>query len=135
MEMQPGVYGIKRHLPGQFISIETLPQPSLEEVSASLVEDDENRENTNGGEGDERGEDTGTRARSSSGSAGGAGVGAGVGRVRAGSGSSGGIGHSVPGRTLEFACGNLFDVTDIVQVREVEDRRNSVIIVKFGVMG
>ena len=82
MDLQPGVYRIKRRVTGQFMSIETVarpPEPSLEE----------------GYEGGALG---------------------GLAAVGGGRGSEKDLCRGAAGRTLEFACGNLFDVTDIAQV-------------------
>lgn len=93
MELQPGAYGIKRHIPGQFMAIETLEQqPSPEDAVA-----DGEEEREGGGSGDGAGASGGSSGRGSGGSAGKK------------------IQHT-PGRTLEFECGNLFDVKDIGQV-------------------
>ncbi|CAN0171551.1 unnamed protein product [Ectocarpus sp. 6 AP-2014] len=82
MELQPGAYAIKEHIPGQFISIETLAQDQdheqqqQQQQQPSLAEGGGWRE---GGAGWEH------------------------------------LCRGPPGRTLEFACGNLFDVTDLAQ--------------------
>lgn len=75
MELQPGVYRIKRHVKGEFISIETISRPE----PSSDIEDN---------------------AKESSGPM--------TGCTE--------LCRGAAGRTLEFACGNLFDVTDIAQV-------------------
>lgn len=86
MELQPGVYRIKRHVKGEFISIETLSRPE----PSSDTEDNEKESS---------GPVTGCTE----------------------------LCRGAAGRTLEFACGNLFDVTDIAQVS-----RNVSVFVNIG---
>lgn len=94
MDLQPGVYGIKRHVPGQFMSIESLPQQQPEQPSL--------------GEGAEDGGVAGGEAE--------------AGRVggRVGAAAAASICRGAAGRTLEFACGNLFDVPNLAKVTGVE---------------
>lgn len=103
-EMQPSLFGIKRHVPGRFIAIETLEQDASPDAKVGSVEGD-NELGSRDGSCRSRSEGSGAaeeRGRSS-------------GRVGGGSGS-GKLRRHPPGRTLEFACGNLFDVEDISQV-------------------
>lgn len=111
MELQPGAYSIKRHIPGQFMAIETLEEQSGPEEGADA------RDPESGGEAD----DGSDRSRNGTGESGdGVDASSGV----AGEGSDHGSGQARRhrgGRTLEFACGNLFDVQDIGQVRQARE--------------
>eukprot|EP00903_Cladosiphon_okamuranus_P012104 g11358.t1 len=84
MELQPGAYAIKEHIPGQFMAIETVAAPES-------------------GGGDAMA-DASWQPSLAEGAAG----------ATAG-GGGGHICRGAPGRTLEFACGNLFDVANIAQ--------------------
>ncbi|CAM9966000.1 unnamed protein product, partial [Ectocarpus sp. 8 AP-2014] len=84
MELQPGAYAIKKHIPGQFISIETLAQDQGHEQKQQQQQQQQPSLAEGGG-------------------------------WREGGAGWEHLCRGPPGRTLEFACGNLFDVTNLAQ--------------------